>query len=225
MGGEGARVKDALAEVQRVRTLNRISEPPLAVNAAPDDEEGAREIIEQTLATFGRLDGVVHAIRPAPGTPSVALGPLLPMFRHAALAMRRQVEGRILLALDLGCDSHTRLSPAERSRLDASFEMLIRATANASFARELCVNGLIVDPGEPRVDQSLALAGMGASCHGFRPAENGTAYMTASGLVALLASATNCGITGQVFRIGWTPPKPTPGSELAAFLNTSLHLS
>ena len=224
LGGVGSEVARALAEVQRVRTLSRIEQAPLAILADPATDEGAAEILDAALSAHGRVESVIHAVQPAQGQPCIALDPLLAMLRRATTAMKRQQEGRILLALDLCSEEQVGLFPAARARIAEAFETLIQLAAYRHYGSELRINGLIVDRDYQSADGALALAGMSSASSGTGHSSIANAYVAACGVVSLLASASSCGITGQVFRIGASPPRPVFGSDIAAFLDTSLRL-
>jgi len=225
IGGKGPRVAEALAEVERVRVLHRIGGPPLAVSADPSTEDGAREIVDLALSTHGRLDSLVHAVRPAHGPPSTALDPLLAMLRMAASAMHKQPSGRVLLALDLCGEEQLRRFAAARARLTAAFEALVQFVAYTHFSSEICVNGLIIEGGPAGANGKMALSGLSASRTDVGPSPTANAYVAACSVVSLLASGSGAGITGQIFRVGGSPTCPSPGSEIAGFLHTSLRLS
>jgi NAD(P)-dependent dehydrogenase (short-subunit alcohol dehydrogenase family) len=208
----------ALAELERVRLISGQYGQLSFHQLDASTESGAAQLLEEAKSDPLPVDAVIHVAAPNRRDPANSLRPLLPMLQRGCEVLGMQDSGRIVMVLDLTGTSASAYSSGARTRMDLLFETLIRAKAHANYAKSLCVNGVIVQPGKSQADCSFALStGPGASPGAFRNA-SADVHSAAAGVVELLASASSCGITGQVFRIGGRPEAPAHSAELASLL-------
>jgi hypothetical protein len=221
---EAREARIALAELERVRLISGQYGQLSFQHLDASTDSGAARLLEEAKADNLPVDAVIHVAAPNRRDPANTLIPLVPMLQRGCEVLGMQDSGRIVLVLDLTGTSASAYSSGARARMDMLFETLIRAAAHTHYAKSLCVNGVIVQPGKSQADCSFALStGPGASRGAFRNA-SADVHSAAAGVVELLASASSCGITGQVFRIGGRPEAPAHSAELASLLEESRRL-
>jgi 3-oxoacyl-[acyl-carrier protein] reductase len=208
-----------LAEVHRVRALHRNRLEAEAIPADPGTEEGARALLAQVLDAYGRLDVLVHIVEsPCSGevTDGAPLDRLLPLVRAGAGALDRQGGGRLVAVVDL---SDCR-GAVPRQAIETGFEDLVHAAARALAPAGVTVNGVLVDASRSAADRALALAAGPAPGMASPPAEP---VHSASGVIAMLASPTSGGLSGQILRLGPTAAlPPAPPNLVALFARPAL---
>jgi NAD(P)-dependent dehydrogenase (short-subunit alcohol dehydrogenase family) len=203
---------DALAEVRRVRELNRICDDPLTLTVDATTEYGMADFVRKTVSTYGSLDTVV-LVAWAGQVPQggQALTQLLAPLRAAVSGLARQGGGRLIVAADLGHDEAA--PPSAYQACDAAVESIVGAAARAFASEDICVNGVVVHPADSGTGRQLALAA------GLEAAPRSEPDLAAAAsLIGLVAASV--GLTGQVFRFG---PAPARGQlELTGLLGAAV---
>ncbi len=219
-GRPGAATDAAMANVKRIRALHRMSTDPILVETDPSTSSGAEAVVAAAVDAFGRVDGVIHAVEASRGGAHVALSPLSAMLKQGLNMMK--AGGRLILAIEVsGVDC--RACDNVEEAIDTVFESIVRTSARLHFDDDLCVNGILLGEAATAADQSFVLAS-GIRRNGAQVGSTplSSARTAAAGVAAMLASATSCGITGQVFRIGSRPPEGIASAEATALLSKSL---
>lgn len=196
-----------LADLGRIRALNRLGEAPLHIEADATTDAGARAVVRAARDAFGHVDTFVHAAAlPWTGAGdrlAVDLAPFGPMTRRAAALLRAQGEGHLVLAALARSAWRGPLGEAAHAAVEAAFGGFVRVAARQLCVGTIGVVGLVVEDAAERAERALELA-VGAGQVGQR--RQAQLLSDAAATVRFLASSEARGLCGQVLYLGGGRP-------------------